>query len=72
MASSSPNVPACNALNERIKLEIKRSSLRVAKQFREAVLYRPKFLAREDGEGESKTAMKYTKGWIAELIDYHF
>ncbi|WMV26377.1 hypothetical protein MTR67_019762 [Solanum verrucosum] len=41
MALTSPKVPVCSALKEKIKLAMKGSSPRVAEQFREAVLYRP-------------------------------
>uniref|UniRef100_M1DQH2 Uncharacterized protein n=1 Tax=Solanum tuberosum TaxID=4113 RepID=M1DQH2_SOLTU len=40
----------------------------VAKQFRDAVPYRPKFQNLKDAEGKSRMVMKVTKGRIADWI----
>ncbi|WMV08524.1 hypothetical protein MTR67_001909 [Solanum verrucosum] len=64
----SPNVPVCQALKEKIKSPIDRSSRRVTEQFRDTVPYRPKLQDFKDVEGKSKKAIQMTKGRIAEWI----
>uniref|UniRef100_M1DRA2 Uncharacterized protein n=1 Tax=Solanum tuberosum TaxID=4113 RepID=M1DRA2_SOLTU len=68
MALVSPNVPVCQALKEKIKSEIERSSRRITDQFRDAVPYRPKLQDLKDAEGKSKKAIQMTKERIAEWM----
>ncbi|KAG5580076.1 hypothetical protein H5410_050703 [Solanum commersonii] len=77
MSLVSPNAPAYQALKEKIKLAKERSSWRVVKLFRDAVLYRPKLQDLLDAEGKSKKAIQMTKGRIIYLelrtqFDRHF
>ncbi|WMV54947.1 hypothetical protein MTR67_048332 [Solanum verrucosum] len=58
MALISPNVPVCQALKEKIKSVIKRSSRRVVEQFRDVVPYRPKLQNLKDTEGKNKRRYK--------------
>uniref|UniRef100_M1DNW1 Uncharacterized protein n=1 Tax=Solanum tuberosum TaxID=4113 RepID=M1DNW1_SOLTU len=68
MAMISPKVPMYQALKEKIKSARERSSRRFAERFRDAVIGLPKVTELENVEGQTKKAMKLTKGRIAELI----
>uniref|UniRef100_M1DP06 Uncharacterized protein n=1 Tax=Solanum tuberosum TaxID=4113 RepID=M1DP06_SOLTU len=58
----------CQAIKEKIKSAIEKSSRLVAEQFRNAVPYHPNLQDLKDAEGKRKKAIQMTKGRIAEWI----
>ncbi|KAG5614615.1 hypothetical protein H5410_014439 [Solanum commersonii] len=68
MALVSLNVPMYQALKEKIKLLIEKSSRQVVEQFRDAMPYRTKLQDLKDAEGKSKKAIQLTNGRITEWI----